>query len=178
MITCAPPPSADGVPFRDRIDDLLIIDGTTTLFAALDIATGTVLSQCKPRHRHQEFLAFLRHLERNVPAAFDVHLIIDNYATHKHAKVKAWLVTRPRYHVHYIPTYATWLNQVERWFGLITQQAIRRGSFSSVKELVTKIDDFVEHYNAHPRPFVWTATADSILDKIQRLCAFISGTGH
>jgi putative transposase len=152
--------------------------GTTTLFAALDIASGSVISQCKPRHCHQEFLAFLRHVDRNVPAEFDVHLIIDNYATHKHAKVKAWLAQRPRYHVHYTPTYASWLNQIERWFGLITQQAIRRGSFSSVKELVTKIDPFVEHYNAHSRPFVWTATAASILAKVHRLCACISGTEH
>ncbi len=167
-----------GLGYVEGVTHDYVRHGTTTLFAALDIATGTVIGQCKPRHRHQEFLAFLRHLDRNVPAALDVHLIIDNYATHKHAKVKAWLAKRPRYHVHYTPTYASWLNQVERWFGLITQQAIRRGSFSSVKELVTKIDDFVEHYNAHPRPFVWTATADSILDKVRRLCAFISGTGH
>ena len=97
------------------------------------------------RHRHREFLAFLRHVDRNVPAEFDVHLIIDNYATHKHAKVKAWLAQRSRYHVHYTPTYASRLNQIERWFGLITQQAIRRGSFASVKELVAKIDHFVAH---------------------------------
>jgi putative transposase len=152
--------------------------GITTLFAALDIASGTVISQCQPRHRHQEFLAFLRHLDRSVPAEFDVHLIIDNYATHKHARVKAWLAQRPRYHVHYTPTYASWLNQVERWFGLITQQAIRRGSFSSVNQLVARIDHFVEHYNDRSRPFLWTATAESILDKVQRICAAISGTAH
>jgi transposase len=113
-----------------------------------------------------------------VPAEFEVHLIIDNYATPKHAKVKAWLAQRPRYHVHYTPSYASWLNQVERWFGLITQQAIRRGSFSSVKELVTKINHFVAHYNAHSRPFLGTATAASILAKVQRLCACISATQH
>ncbi len=133
---------------------------------------------CKARHRHQEFLAFLRHLDQNVPAEFDVHLIIDNYATHKHAKVRAWLVKRPRYHIHYTPTYSSWSKQVERWFGLITQRAIRRGSLSSVKELVRKIDHFVEHYNTHTCPFVWTVTAESILAKVERLCAYISGTAH
>jgi putative transposase len=167
-----------GLGYVEGVTHDYLRHGTTTLFAALDIASGTVISQCKSRHRHQEFLAFLRHVDQNVPAEFDVHLIIDNYATHKHTKLKAWLAQRPRYHVHYTPTYASWLNQVERWFGLITQQAIRRGSFSSVKELVTKIDHFVEHYNAHSRPFLWTATAASILAKVQRLCACISGTEH
>jgi len=103
--------------------------GTTTRFAALDVLDGSVITQCKPRHRHQEFLAFLQHLERNVPGGLEVHLIADNYATHKHPKVKAWLARHPRFHLHFTPTYASWLNQVERWFGLITQQAIRRGWF-------------------------------------------------
>jgi putative transposase len=152
--------------------------GTTTLFAALDVANGTVLTQCKPRHRHQEFLAFLRHVEANVPAALDVHLIADNYGTHKHAKVRAWLARRPRFHLHYTPTYASWLNQVERWFGLITQRTIRRGSFNSVTELKRKINEFVEHYNQHPRPFMWTAIAESILTKLERLCKVINGTRH
>ena len=148
------------------------------LFAALDIATGQVITQCKKRHRHQEFLAFLRHIDANVPEPFDVHLIADNYATHKHPKVRAGLARRPRYHIHYTPTYASWLNQVERWFGIITQTAIRRGSFSNVSELVNKIDLFVHHYNAKATPFMWTATADSILAKVQRLCSYISGTQH
>jgi transposase len=152
--------------------------GTTTLFAALDVLDGKVITQCKPRHRHQEFLAFLNHLDRNVPPGLDIHLIADNYGTHKHAKVKAWMARHPRYHIHYTPTYASWLNQVERWFGLITQQAIRRGSFHSVKELVQKIDDYVAHYNLHRRPFAWTATADSILAKLRRLCKLINGTLH
>ena len=108
----------------------------------------------------------------------DVHLLVDNYATHKHAKVKAWLAKRPRYHLHYTPTYASWLNQVERWFGIITQQAIRRGTFSSVKQLTRKIDRFVNDYNANNRPFVWTATADSILEKVERLSKVICGTAH
>src|SRR5690349_7882021 len=152
--------------------------GTTTLFAALDVLDGKVITMCKPRHRHQEFLSFLDHLDRNVPPALEIHLVADNYGTHKHPKVKAWFARRPRYHIHYTPTYASWLNQVERWFGLITQQAIRRGSFRSVAELVQKIDAYVAHYNLHKRPFVWTATADSILAKIQRLCKLINGTSH
>ena len=101
--------------------------GTTTLFAALDTATGEVLTQCKPRHRHQEFLQFLHHIEDNVPHDLDVHLIVDNYSTHKHAKVKKWLTRRPRFHLHYTPTYASWLNQAEIWFNIITRRAIRRG---------------------------------------------------
>ena len=152
--------------------------GTTTLFAALNVKTGDVLAQCKPRHRHQEFLSFLRHIDANVPADLAVHLIIDNYATHKHAKVKAWLAKRPRYHVHYTPTYSSWLNQVERWFGLITQRAIRRGSFHNVRELIRRIETFVAHYNTTSRPFAWTATADSILKKLNRLLSKISGTTH
>jgi putative transposase len=152
--------------------------GTTTLFAALDIANGTVLAQCKRRHRHQEFLQFLRHIDANVPADLDVHLVIDNYATHKHDKIRLWLAQRPRYHLHFTPTYASWLNQVETWFSLITQKAIRRGSFTSTKALVQKIDEFVQSYNNNSTPFVWTATADSILEKIERLCQVISGTRH
>jgi putative transposase len=139
---------------------------------------GSVITQCKPRHRHQEFLSFLNHLDQNIPAELDVHLIADNYGTHKHAKVKAWFARRPRYHIHYTPTYASWLNQVERWFGLITQRAIRRGSFRKVRELIKTIDDFVTYYNAHKRPFVWTATADSIIAKVERLSKVISGTEH
>jgi transposase len=137
-----------------------------------------VFTECKPRHRHQEFLSFLRHLDESVPPELDLHLIVDNYATHKHPKVRAWLAQRPRYHLHYTPTYSSWLNQVERWFGLITQRAIRRGSFTSVRDLVQRIDAFVQRYNRFSRPFVWTATADSILQKIARLCSRISGTRH
>src|ERR1700675_2790606 len=152
--------------------------GTTTLFAALDTAKGTVLTRCRQRHRHQEYLDFLRQIDRNVPPDLDVHVIVDNYATHKHPRVKRWLAARPRFHVHFTPTYASWLNQVEIWFNRITQRAIRRGTFRSVKELVTKIDQFVENDNQNARPFVWTATADSIFAKVQRLCERISGTAH
>ena len=167
-----------GLGYVEGITHDYVRHGTTTLFAALDIATGTVFTECKPRHRHQEFLAFLRRLDACIPQEFDVHLIVDNYTTHKHPKVRTWLAQRPRYHIHYTPTYSSWLNQVERWFGLITQRAIRRGSFGSVKELVQRIDAFVQHYNRSSRPFVWTATADSILEKIARLCSRISGTTH
>jgi len=132
------------------------------------------LRSAKPRHRHQEFLAFLQHLDRNIPADLDVHLVVDNYATHKHAKIKAWLARHPRYHLHFTPTYASWLNQVERWFALITQRAIRRGSFRNVRELINQIDEFVTHYNSNSLPFIWTATADSILDKITPICSIIN----
>jgi putative transposase len=152
--------------------------GTTTLFAALNVLDGSILAQCKPRHRHQEFLAFLRHIEANVPTKLDIHLIVDNYATHKHPKVGAWLARRPRWHLHFTPTYASWLNQVERFFALITQREIRRGSFGSVPDLVRKIDRFIQNHNAKAAPFVWTATADAILEKINRLCHRISGTEH
>jgi putative transposase len=152
--------------------------GTTTLFAALDVLNGKVIAECKPRHRHQEFLAFLRRIEEQVPQRLDVHLIVDNYSTHKHAKVKAWLAKRPRWHIHFIPTYSSWLNQVERFFALITDRAIRRGSFRSTRELVQNIDHFVTRYNRNCQPFVWTATADSILTKLERLSSRISGTGH
>ena len=152
--------------------------GTTTLFAALDVQTGTVLTDCKPRHRHQEFLSFLRTIEQNVSPDLNIHLIVDNYSTHKHAKVRAWLARRPRWQIHYTPTYSSWLNMVERFFAHITDKAIRRGSFNSVKELIQKINHFVSQYNKSCTPFVWTATADSILEKLERLTSRISGTGH
>lgn len=121
--------------------------GTTTLFAALDVASGQVITQCKPRHRHQEFLQFLKHVDANVPPDLDIHLVLDNYGTHKHPKVRGWLAARPRYHVHFTPTYASWLNQVEIWFGIVTRKAIRRASFRAVRELIAKIERFTEHYN-------------------------------
>jgi len=152
--------------------------GTTTLFAALDTAKGTVMTQCRRRHRHQEYLDFLREIEKNVPPELDLHVIVDNYATHKHPRVKRWVAAHSRFHVHFTPTYASWLNQVEIWFNRITQRAIRRGTFRSVKELVAKIEQFVHADNAAARPFAWTATADSIFTKVQRLCERISGTAH
>ncbi len=152
--------------------------GTTTLFAALDVATGNVIAQCKRRHRHQEFLQFLRHIDANVPEDLDVHLIVDNYATHKHERVRRWLAARSRYHIHYTPTYSSWLNQVEIWFNIITQKAIRRGSYKSVPQLVKRIQTFVAKYNPDAHPFAWTATADSILQKLKRLNQVIRGTKH
>jgi putative transposase len=152
--------------------------GTTTLFAALDISSGRVITRCTTRHRHQEFLSFLNEIDATVPKKLAVHLVIDNYCTHKHQKVRRWLAARPRFHVHYTPTYASWLNQVEIWFNIITQRAIRRGTFNSVRDLVRKIEFFVSQYNRRSKPFVWTATADSILQKIERLCQAIAGTRH
>jgi putative transposase len=152
--------------------------GTTTLYAALDIASGQVLTRCTPRHRHQELLQFLRQIDANVPPEMDLHLVLDNYATHKHSRVRRWLAAHPRFHLHYTPTYGSWLNQVEFWFNIITQRAIRRGSFRSVKDLVHSINTFVQAYNTHSTPFRWIATADSILQKIRRLCEVIAGTRH
>jgi len=167
-----------GLGYVEGITHDYMRHGTTTLFAALDLANGEVIGQCKARHRHQEFISFLNHVDANVPANLDVHLILDNYGTHKHAKVRAWLARRPRYHLHFTPTYASWINQVERWFSIISQRAIRRGSFRNVRELKQRIEQFIEHYNHGPRPFKWTATADSILTKVTRISKLISGTPH
>ena len=142
--------------------------GTTTLFAALDVATGQVIGQCMKRHRHQEWLRFLRTIDRNTPKALDLHLVADNYATHKHPTVKAWLAKHPRFHMHFTPTSASWLNQVERFFGLITEDRIRCGVFKSVSELETAIQDYLDHHNADPKPFVWTVAAADILQKVAR----------
>lgn len=142
--------------------------GTTTLFAALDIATGQVIGKCFPRHRALEFLAFLREIEAKVPPDLDVHIVLDNYATHKTPAVKRWLKKRPRFHLHFTPTHASWLNQVERWFGLLTQRQLRRGSHTSVAALKAAIGVFLDVTNEKPKPFCWTATADDILAKIAR----------
>jgi len=167
-----------GLGYVEGVTHDYVRHGTTTLFAALNVLNGAVLAECKPRHRHQEFVSFLRTIDQSVPADLDIHCIVDNYATHSHPKVRAWLATRPRWHMHFIPTYSSWLNQVERFFGLITDKAIRRGSFSSVKDLINKIDHFVASYNTNCKPFTWTASADSILEKLHRLCSRISGTAH
>ncbi len=142
--------------------------GTTTLFAALDVLTGTVIGQCLPRHRHEEFLKFLRTIEREVPAGLQVHLICDNYATHKHPAVRAWLAKHPRFHLHFTPTSSSWLNLVERWFRELTDKALRRGVFHSVPDLIAKIEEYLAAHNDDPKPFVWTATADDILAKVAR----------
>ena len=142
--------------------------GTTTLFAALDVKTGKVIGECLPRHRAKEFLRFLRSIDRNTPRHLDLHLIIDNYATHKTPAVQAWLKKRPRFHFHFTPTSASWLNLVERFFAEITDKSIRRGVFRSVPELQQAIMDYLQIHNAQPKPFVWTATAGNILEKVAR----------
>ena len=152
--------------------------GTTSLFAALNIATGKVIGQCHRRHRHQEFLRFLDRIESEVPADLEIHLVMDNYATHKTPKVAAWFKRRPRYHLHFTPTSASWLNQVERWFAKITDQRIRRSAFRCVKDLEQAIADYVTGNNANPKPFIWTASADLILGKVKSFCERINQSGH
>jgi transposase len=142
--------------------------GTTTLFAALNVLTGTVIGRCLPRHRNTEFLKFLRTVDREVPKGLQVHMICDNYATHKHPNVKKWLDGHPRFHLHFTPTSSSWLNLVERWFREITDKAIRRGVFHSVNELITAIEEYLKANNDNPKPFVWTATAEQILAKVTR----------
>jgi len=143
-------------------------NGVTTLFAALDVATGKVIGQCMKRHRHQEWLTFLRTIDRSTPKSLDLHLIADNYAAHKHPAVEAWLEKHPRFHMHFTPTSASWLNQVERFFGLITDQRIRRGVFRSVAELEAAIMDYLNQHNAQPKPFLWTKSAGQILENVAR----------
>ena len=142
--------------------------GTTTLFAALDVLTGTVIGQCLPRHRHEEFLTFLKTIDAQVPEGLQVHLILDNYATHKHANVKKWLKKHPRFHLHFTPTSSSWLNQVERWFRDLTEKNLRRGIFKSVPDLIDSIESYLQATNADPQPYIWTATAQSILSKVAR----------
>ena len=142
--------------------------GTTTLFAALEILEGKVIGQCYPRHRHQEFIKFLRRLDAEFPEELALHLVVDNYGTHKHPQVQSWLKRHPRFVLHFIPTSSSWLNQVERWFGELTQKAVRRGVFVSVGDLVEAIANYLEQWNESPRPFVWSATVESIMEKIAR----------
>jgi transposase len=142
--------------------------GTTTLFAALDVLTGKVIGSCLPRHRHTEFLKFLKIIDSAVPDGLEVHLILDNYATHKHANVAAWLDKHPRFRLHFTPTSSSWLNLVERWFRELTDKALRRGVFHSVPDLITAIEAYLAAHNTEPKPFIWTATADDILAKVAR----------
>ncbi len=140
--------------------------GTTTLFAALDVANGIVTGECYNRHRHQEFLRFLNLIDKKMPHGVEIHLILDNYSTHKHPKVKEWFRKRPRYILHFTPTSASWLNQIEIWFSILSNNQIRRGVFKSVKELINKIKTFIENYNKNAKPFIWTKDAKQILSKI------------
>jgi transposase len=158
-------PLRPGLPERQTHD--YTRHGTTALFAALNVLLGTVIGCCMERHRHVEFIRFLEKIERETPRRVDIHLVLDNYGTHKHPKVKEWFAARPRYHLHFTPTSCSWLNQIERWFAEITRKRIRRGTFRSVPELIKAINDYIRQNNKHPKPFIWTATADSILRKIK-----------
>jgi transposase len=168
-------PLRKGIPARQTHD--YIRHGTTNLFAALNVLDGTVVARCAPRKRHAEFLAFLNQLHRAVPKRREIHLILDNYGTHTHPKVEEWFATHPRYHRHFVPTSASWLNLVERWFADITRKRIRRGTFRSVPDLIRAIEEYVTHHNRHAEPFVWTAKAATILRKV-RHCKEALETAH
>jgi len=150
--------------------------GTTTLFAALEMAEGKLITQCMPRHRHQEWLKFLKKIDAETPADLGLHLIVDNYATHKHAKVQRWLKRHPRFHMHFIPTSSSWLNAVERWFRELTQKCLKQNSFRNVEILVETIEKFIQHHNNQPKSLTWTATVDKILDKVERARAVLNKT--
>ena len=169
-------PLAPAIPARQSHD--YERHGVTSLFAAMDVASGVTISNCYRRHRHQEFLKFLEEIDANLPKGFDVHLVMDNYGTHKVDKVRTWLVRHPRYHVHYTPTSASWLNLVERLFAELTERCVRRGSYTAVRSLEKAMLDYLYQRNKNPKPFAWTATADMILGKIERLAKRISNSGH
>lgn len=169
-------PMMPGVPERRTHDYRR--HGTTTLFAALNVATGKVIGQLHRRHRAKEFLQFLQTIDEAVPAKLDVHLVLDNYGTHKTPSVKRWLARHPRFHVHFTPTSASWLNQVERWFAELTEKQIRRGTHRSTMQLEQAIRSYLKVYNRDPKPFVWTKTADQILESIKRFCMRTSNSGH
>ena len=169
-------PLGPGVPTRQSHD--YERHGVTSLFAAMDMASGVTISTCYRRHRHQEFLRFLNDIEASLPKGFDVHLVMDNYGTHKVSKVQKWLARHPRYHVHFTPTSGSWLNLVERLFAEVTERCVRRGSHTSVRVLEKAMLDYLDRRNEHPRPFVWTADADLILGKVERLCKRIYRSEH
>lgn len=159
-------PMQPGLPARQTHD--YTRHGTTTLFAALNMLDGTVIGDCMPRHRHQEFIRFLQIINTKTPLDLNLHLIVDNYGTHKHPRVKSWLKRHPRFHLHFIPTASSWLNMIERWFGEITSKRIRRGSFKNVKELIMSIKQYIKSHNQNPKVFTWTASVDSIMRKISK----------
>jgi transposase len=152
--------------------------GTTSLFAALDVKTGRIVGQIHRRHRTLEFRQFLDAIDAAVPANLDVHLILDNYGTHKTPIIHRWLVKRPRFHLHFTPTGASWINMVERWFGLLTEKQIRRGVFRSTQQLEKAIRNYIDTYNEHPKPFIWSKSADQILESVARFCKRTSETAH
>jgi transposase len=169
-------PMMPGIPERRSHD--YVRAGTTTLFAALEVATGKVIGSLHRRHRAVEFKKFLAKLDKEVPAELEVHLILDNYVTHKTPAVKKWLLAHPRFHLHFTPTSSSWLNLAERWFAELTQKKLRRGVHRSVQALERDIRSWLADWNEHPRPFVWTKTADEILDKVAAYCRRISDSGH
>jgi len=168
-------PLRPGLPARQTHDYKR--NGTTTLFAALSMLDGTVIGDCMPRHRHQEFIRFLKRIDAETPNELMLHLIVDNYGTHKHPRVQSWLQRHPRFQLHFIPTSSSWLNMVERWFREITDKRLRRGTFSNVSSLIKAINDYIDTHNQNPRAFVWTATPSAILEKISK-CKEAFGTLH
>ena len=165
-----------GMPEKRTHD--YVRNGVTSLFAALDMASGKVIGAIHRRHRATEYRKFLIRIDKEVPADLDVHIICDNYATHKTDLIQRWLAAHPRFHVHFIPTSSSWLNMVERWFGELTTKLIQRGVHKSVQSLEADIRAWIATWNENPRPYVWTKSADEILDNIARLCQRISGEGH
>lgn len=143
-------------------------NGTTTLFAALSMLDGKVIGDCMPRHRHQEFIRFLKKIDSETPSELDLHLIADNYGTHKHPRVKSWLRRHPRFHLHFIPTSSSWLNMVERWFREITDKRLRRGTFRNASELIAAIEEYLNNHNQNPKVFVWTASVERIMAKVAK----------
>lgn len=168
-------PIRPGIPARQTHDYKR--HGTTTLFAALNVLDGTIISDCKQQHRHQEFLQFLNQIDKETPPELQLHLILDNYATHKHIKVQNWLKRHKRFHLHFTPTSSSWLNLIERWFKEITDKRIRRGTFKSVPDLIDAVEDFIANHNENPKRFIWSAPAERILDKIEKLKE-VYGTLH
>lgn len=149
-------------------------NGTTTLFAAIELAGGKIIAECMPHHRHLEWIKFLKKIDTETPADLELHLIVDNYATHKHPKVQSWLKRHKRFHMHFTPTSSSWLNLIQRWFREITEKRIRRGVFKSLPELEQAINDFIAQHNAHPKAFRWTKSAEEILDKVRRAKAALN----
>jgi transposase len=169
-------PLLPGTPERRTHD--YVRNGTTNLYAALDVASGNVISELTPRHRAEEFRRFLNLIDHNVPADLDVHVVVDNNATHKTPSIQRWLVRHPRFTLHFTPTYSSWLNLVERWFAELTQKWLKRGTHHSTRELVASIRTRIQHWNNEPQPFVWHKTADEILDNLANYCQRISDSGH
>jgi transposase len=168
-------PMRPGLPARQTHDYKR--NGTTTLFAALSMLDGKVIGDCMPRHRHQEFIRFLKRIDTETPHSLNLHLIVDNYGTHKHPRVQSWLQRHQRFHMHFIPTSSSWLNMVERWFREITDKRLRRGTFANVRSLIQAITDYIKNHNQKPQAFVWTATPESIMKKIVK-CKEALGTLH